>query len=370
MIRVTTNGVLRTYKSGLMQSSNNLNTARNKVLTQRNFTSFAEDPAASVQAFQIRRSYAATASQLDNNKMVVKKFETAWSSMNTMVDDLVDKMGKVSTAMGNTGTAGASRQPLGEVLKAAAESMVQSLNSQYNGTFVFAGNDGDNVPFAWTDIVDTTTGEMTTKLTYRGIPVDCEKYKEVDPPTDPPTFTNDLTDDYKKLQEYAGDAAYIDLGMGLKEDENGELIKSSAFNQSISGVDIISFGLDEDGDPKNAISIMKQLSEIFGRCKADSGEFDTPEDEADALRLQGKLEKAQGELQRKFVETDSRTQFLKANQKRLEATAYNLNEQLLGIEQVDLADAITEFSWAQYCYNASLKVGNSILSQSLIDYMN
>ena len=50
--------------------------------------------------------------------------------------------------------------------------------------------------------------------------------------------------------------------------------------------------------------------------------------------------------------------------------ANELNEQILEIEQVDMADAITEFSWAQYCYNAALKVGNSILSQSLIDYMS
>ena len=32
----------------------------------------------------------------------------------------------------------------------------------------------------------------------------------------------------------------------------------------------------------------------------------------------------------------------------------------------DLADAITSFSWAQYCYNAALKMGNSILSESLM----
>ena len=57
-------------------------------------------------------------------------------------------------------------------------------------------------------------------------------------------------------------------------------------------------------------------------------------------------------------------------EERLEQTASELNEQILGIEQVDLASAITDFSWAQYCYNAALKVGNSILSQSLIDYMS
>ena len=51
MIRVTTNGTLRGYRSSLMRSTNNLNAARDKVLTQRNFNSFAEDPTAATQAF-------------------------------------------------------------------------------------------------------------------------------------------------------------------------------------------------------------------------------------------------------------------------------------------------------------------------------
>ena len=37
---------------------------------------------------------------------------------------------------------------------------------------------------------------------------------------------------------------------------------------------------------------------------------------------------------------------------------------------MDLADAITEMMWAQYSYNAALRIGNQILSQSLIDYLN
>ena len=47
-----------------------------------------------------------------------------------------------------------------------------------------------------------------------------------------------------------------------------------------------------------------------------------------------------------------------------------LAEERVNIENVDLADAITEFSWDYYCYSAALKVGTQLLSQSLIDYMS
>ena len=70
------------------------------------------------------------------------------------------------------------------------------------------------------------------------------------------------------------------------------------------------------------------------------------------------------------MELDARATFLKTNGSRLSDQRLNLNEQVLDLEQVDLAEAITDFVWDQYCYNSALKIGNQLLSQSLIDYMN
>ena len=47
----------------------------------------------------------------------------------------------------------------------------------------------------------------------------------------------------------------------------------------------------------------------------------------------------------------------------------SLQTQYEGLDRVDLADALTTFAYAQYSYNAALRVGNDILSQSFIDYM-
>ena len=66
---------------------------------------------------------------------------------------------------------------------------------------------------------------------------------------------------------------------------------------------------------------------------------------------------------------DAGTLKLKNNLALLEDNFYGLQEQYSEIEDVDMADAISSFLWAEYCYNAALKVGNSILSQSLMDYL-
>lgn len=64
MIRVTTNGMLRNYKSSLMNSTNHLNDAFKTVLTGRKFNSYAENPAAATQAFRLRTSLSSTAKQM------------------------------------------------------------------------------------------------------------------------------------------------------------------------------------------------------------------------------------------------------------------------------------------------------------------
>ena len=48
---------------------------------------------------------------------------------------------------------------------------------------------------------------------------------------------------------------------------------------------------------------------------------------------------------------------------------FNLNEQILNLENVDPAEAISQFMWDYNCFNAALKIGTQLLSQSLLDYM-
>ena len=42
----------------------------------------------------------------------------------------------------------------------------------------------------------------------------------------------------------------------------------------------------------------------------------------------------------------------------------------MALEDEDPAAAISAYMFARYCYDTALKVGNSILSQSLMDYIN
>lgn len=168
--------------------------------------------------------------------------------------------------------------------------------------------------------------------------------------------------DLEKLDYLAGEKYFVDIGLGFEENEDGQLIESSAFNASLIGLTFLGYGVDEDGDPKNIVSLVKRMSDLTNS--------DGPFDGDTFQRLTQKLEKASAKLKVEYSGMDAESTKLKTNMELLEGNFDTLQEQYSGLEDVDMADSITSFVWAQYCYNAALKVGNSILSQSLIDYMN
>lgn len=441
MIRATTGGVLRSYRSNLMNSFTTLNKARDTVLSQRLFNSYAEDPASAAKAFKLRKSRMATESQYKICDDVYSKYQSAWSCLDS-IDKLIDTDtgSSLTTLKGTTlkmlnDPTGDAREQLSKALDQISETVVQMLNQKYGDNFIFAGADGHNVPFE----VRSVNGQ--NKLFYRGVDVDAavpdvlrdggnaimvttnangdivasdngEDYLSADVKL-VPYNTNDATaaapdnalqkedgsgeyiytaengkqyyvvienrsdvitkedydkavDDAKKLEYLADEKYFVDIGLGFQENLNGQLIESSGFNASLIGLSFIGYGLDEDGDPKNIYSLVQRMRDIADR--ADGGDW-TTEEYDEFNHLVGKLETASSEFKTAYTNMDAGTMKLKNSLGLLEDNFYDLQEQYANLEDVDMVDAITSFVWAQYCYNAALKVGNSVLSESLMDYL-
>ncbi len=350
MIRATTNGTLKAYRTNLNKSTLRLNSARDKVLTQRNFNSYAEDPSAAAESFQLRRSFLRVSAQLDVSESVARKFDTAYSAIDSvvgMVDNHVEGSAMAAVMAAVNDSTGSGRTALSGELKQLADGITEALNCKYGDQYIFSGADGLTVPFEWRE---TDKGRQ---LFYRGYCVDAE------------------TDSDLAALQYINEheARYVDVGVGLEEDENGNLISSSAFDSTLQGTGVLSWGTDENGLPNNVASIIYQMGDILSRCDDESGKWASTDDQEQFVKLMNKLDDSAAELKKYHVDMSTKANYLANNQNVLEDTAYTLNEQILAVDQCDLADAITSFSWAQYCYNAALKMGNSVLSESLMDYI-
>lgn len=166
MIRITTNSSLRMYRSNLMKSTNSLNSAMTKLMTQRQFSSYASNPAAATRAFKIHSSLNATNAQYSNNDTVLHKYETAWSTLESVLDGydgLVQDTGRVPALSGLNDTNLSTLNTQGQIIREGAEAIIQAMNGKYGNNFVFAGADSLNAPFAIND---------KGFVTYRGVEID------------------------------------------------------------------------------------------------------------------------------------------------------------------------------------------------------
>lgn len=375
MFRVTTNGTLYTYKQNMLKTSNKLYSAMNTLMTGRNFDSYSADPAAATRAFRLHSSLNATNTQASNNDMVYKKFSTAWDVADSLVNELSHDLAQTPLLEGLNQPNWSNLNTQGDIILSGAEAMVQSLNSTYNGKFLFNGSDTENPPFA------IVTEGNTHYLTYRGVRLDDPDSlgkDYIDPetnqpiPKDPNDSTKGNYTNEDMLKKWSDEHQYVDIGLGFAVDGKGDVLDSTAFDASISGMDFIGgYGVDPaDGTPKNIISIMLRSAEIFKGYNQETGKWSAAGDIEDAKALVQKFTKAQEDLSNQHVSfLEAQAEFLKTNQNQLESTFYAQNEQLNNIEQVDQVEAILALVSAQTGYNAALQVGANVVPQSLMDYL-
>lgn len=440
MVRATTGGVLRGYRSNLMNSFVTLNKARETVLTQRNFNSYAENPASAAQAFQLRKARMDVESQYNVCDSAYRKYQTAWSCLDT-TDKLIDtdNGSALKTLKGMTlkmlnDPTGDARKTLSTALGQLSDTIVQTMNQKYGDNFIFAGADGKNVPFEVKD----------EKLYYRGVPVDAavpnvvqsgDALRKVDAngniddngtyyiksdsittmsaadfnalPADEQAAMSVMRDasgaavtvdekgnfdpkgqfvmvttnietispeeydqavsDVEKLNYLVNEKNFVDIGLGFQENEKGQLIESSGFNAALNGLTFIGYGVDKDGDPRNIYSLVQKMKDLTARVSDGKWEG-TDGDEF--TRLVKKLEAASSNFKTEYTNMDAGTTKLENNLQLLKENFYNLQEQYSALEDADMVESISNFIWAQYCYNSALKVGNSVLSESLMDYLN
>lgn len=375
MLRVTTNSTLYTYQKNLLKNSNQLYSAMNAMMSGRNFDSYSADPAAATRAFKIHSSLNATNVQASNNKMVYNKFSTAWDTADDLINDLSQNLAQTPLIKGLNQPDWSSLNTQGDTILSGAEAMVQSLNAQYDGNYIFNGSDTENPPFAI-----ETEGDMHY-LTYRGVRVDDpnSQYYEEDYvgedgkkiPKDPDDLSKGYWSNGEMLDKWSNEHLYVDVGIGFEVDGAGNVVDSTAFDSAISGIDFIGgYGVDENGDPKNIISIMLRSAEIFKGYNEETGEWGTAGDLEDAKNLVDKFSKAQDALSNQHVALETQAKFLQTNQSQLESSFYSLNTELNSVEKIDEVEAILTLVSAQTSYNAALQVGANVVPQSLMDYLN
>ncbi len=355
-MRITTRALIRNYKSNLGISVSNLDAARTKVMSNRKFSKGFEDPTGAVRESTLYQKYQKNQDYLgmiDDVQSFQNSQEDAINQLNVQAKQLSKQYGL--EALNGTNKSLSTRQAYASAFRQAQEAMTMSMNASYGDKFVFGGADGGKPPFELKKETDAN-GKTTTTLLYRGINVDVEI-------PDPPAAGSDA----EKLERMAAEQVYVDLGFGLTTgtDANGKttIANSSAFNTALPGLNVVGYGKDDEGVSNNMIVLAGQIADVLER------EDFTDEDYDELQQLLEKFDGGRDGLLDNLTTIGTKTNFLQTTKTRLEDQELALTEQIHNVVDVDMAEAITEFSWAQYAYNAALKIGTSILTPSFIDFM-
>lgn len=429
--RITMGMKMNTYRYNLMLSTNQVANAQEKVETHRKFNSYAEDPANATNAWRVRQNYMDNISYRTETKDTTTRYQTAWLTMGTVKTHLEQYNGKTSAIRAANDPTAEAKKELGNVLSNTAETVIQAINSsKYGDEFVYGGTDGTSPPFSWKGDrlfyrgIDLTPPSMTGGSDRwndawgdldpeTGIPKDMPvtgkdewvlnadgtythtyyeqakdqngellfnddgtpQWDETNRITDPNPVSKDDRDwaiyfkNVETLNKMSKEVQYADLGMGQDEDSAGTIVNGTYFNNAIPGINVLGYGVDNDGDPKNLALLMKKFDHVLSQVDENGTVPAELGGNQRVIDLLGKFDKVCDFTLKGYTNITTEAKFLTSNTETLESQTLNLNEQIVDLEQVDLADAITQFMWDYNCYNAALKIGTQLLSQSLLDYM-
>lgn len=331
-MRITTNSVMNNYIYNLNTIMRDRDSAGNQTMTHRKFTKASQDPRSAQTASLLHRRY------LQNKDYIstVKAHQERLDMVSSALEDIQGQGSKVlkdSALKAINGTTSASeRSAFAETFRQIQESMLQYANTTYQGKYIFGGCHNDSAPFSGSG----------SRITYAGTDV-----------------TSGQT---AALDTLSQEKACVDIGLGLND---GPVSDSNILNTSIPGIAVLGYGVTPDGISKNLIALTGQMSELL---KSSEGDWVN----GGAQRFKDMMSQYEDSLNQ-VIDTQSaigvQSQSLEITASRLNDLDLTYNTQIVDVEYVNDAEAISEYYYAQYTYNAALRVGSSILGPSLLDFL-
>ncbi len=379
-MRITTNQVMRNYQTALQSNLGGLTAKRNAILSGKKITHASQDPSTAFVASGLERRLIRTQSYIDTIKEVQARQDEQENAIMQLEKACVNIGKEYSVSALNDPSGEGGRLTYAKQLEGLMKEMISSMNAQYGDEFVFGGKSGMEVPF---------TTNADGKLCYRGVQVtpSLKELKKV--PTNIPQESQEYQDiiaenkkieeenkqiiadfeanELPKLQAFGKEAVYADLGFGLDFTDRAdmsyrdEVISSSAFNISLPGINVVGYGVDADGLPNNVIDLAGQMAHELS--KGDDWDRDRYE------KLWMKFQDRTKEVTDCVTTLGTQSNLLDSTLTRMTDSELSLQTQIDNLVNIDPAEAIMEYSYADYTYNAALKIGTNILSQSLLDFL-
>ena len=153
------------------------------------------------------------------------------------------------------------------------------------------------------------------------------------------------------------DDVYLDIGLGIKM-AGTAVDPSTGYKISYSGLDIVGFGKDEDGNSNNLYNALNDIEKAL-----------RDGDREKLGELNNKLMDQKKEFMANLTDLGAKTQFLETMETRLTNTIDDYTQRINNLMGVVPGEEETTLMMNDYALKAVLQLGSKILPTSLMDYI-
>ncbi len=340
-MRVTDRAVGRNYLKHLNQARNDYQQTTDRIATGKRFVRMSDDVSSGTRVLRTRGDRYKMERQLENIQGINEELSAAEGNM-TAINDILSK---VSSEILNKAVNGSNDQ---KVLDAYAnevsnlkKELVQFANSKYGKKYLFGGTNATSAPFS----VDDKTG----RLKYNGVFVD-----DIQKDKDGYFYMDDKG---QKQDIPMDDDVYLDIGMGIKM-AGTAIDPTTGYKISYSGIDILGFGKDKDGNSNNLYNALDDIEKALRAGNTDM-----------VGRLNNKMKDMRDTFSIHLTDMGSKTQYLETMEERLTNTVDGYTSRIQNLMGTVPGEQETTLMMNDYTLKAVLQLGSKILPTSLMDYL-
>jgi flagellar hook-associated protein 3 FlgL len=369
-MRITAGMMMSDYQKTLESNLNRLNDESDKISSERKFSRGSQDPVAAMKTLRTNRQIA-NVSQYQQNVSEATSWMTATESSVKNVDQILQSANEMIVQAKNGTYNVSDAQNQAKSIDGYQQEIVDTLNSTFNGQYIFGGTASGPQPFKIGTAADLTgaNADVDTKVTAFGSGQVVGKLLYNIPNTNtyvPVSAINNSTtgdpgtSDYKysinnPAMKYS---MPVDLGLGIKTDAaTHNVVGGTAFESSTSALDFLI--LNPTGT--SSVNIVDSLAGASQQLNSGA----TPLLD-DTLNM---VQSTQDAELKSTVVVGEKSKLLDYIGNKLIDDNTNLTSRLSSIADVDITQESTNYQMDQMVYQASLSIGSTILQHSLIDFL-
>ncbi len=317
-MRVTNGMMINTYLKNLNRNMGAMDASQEQMSTTRRINKLSDDPVGAIKVLTARAKLSAN-DQYQKNIADAKYWLSQTESQTLQINEALKRVTELAVNLGNDVYSEEDRQAAAVEIGQLRDQIITSANGSFNDYYLFGNYNVTQRPFDAVPADNTTTPPTAAKVLFNGVDLLT---------TQPGVVPTEVR--------------HFEIGFGLD------------FDVSIEGPHLLGYG-DEN--------IYKMLDNLYQA--ASSKDYS-----GDKIRqMISPLRQAQERILAVDATVGGRINRLEFMEDCYSMDKINYTQTLSDVEDLDMGEAIINFSMMEAVYRASLSVGGKVIQPTLMDFL-